>query len=350
MTESVKVNTVAVPRTPDRRLLLVFLLLGAGLILLLFNLAGSQNTVALIQNAQPTFVLLVLAAQAMRYVGSTSSTVVLANMFGRRMPFLPLYEAMMAGQALNRTFSVGGAAGMYVRYSFLTRQELHSGAVTALFAIEEILGIVTLALVFATGIAAVVARDIVPESAWVAAAGLGAVAVLAGLGMLVLYRRRDVVERLVHAITRVLGAIVARLIGKEVYRKASVDLAIDEFYGGMKQARRDPPAVAASFLLNLLRLAFDAASLFFAFYAVGFAIAPGFLLVIFAGSNALSAMSGVPGELGVMETSLTLISTSLGIAPSTAVSAVVLFRALSYWLPIPLGYLAFWHLQRRGFI
>jgi uncharacterized membrane protein YbhN (UPF0104 family) len=32
------------------------------------------------------------------------------------------------------------------------------------------------------------------------------------------------------------------------------------------------------------------------------------------------------------------------------VSAILLFRALSYWLPIPIGYLAFWDLERRGLI
>ena len=72
--------------------------------------------------------------------------------------------------------------------------------------------------------------------------------------------------------------------------------------------------------------------------------------MIFTSSSALSTLSGVPGELGVMETSLAVLSTSLGIAPPTAVGAILLFRALSYWLPIPIGYLAFWHLQRRGYI
>ncbi len=257
---------------------------------------------------------------------------------------------MLTGQALNRTFSVGGAAGMFVRYSFLTRQGLHSGAVAALFVVEDVLGVVTIALVFAIGLVAVLATDALPQFAWVVVPGFIVGAVLATFAALALYRRRHFVEWIVHTLARVLGAAISRLIGKEIYDHAHVQLAVDEFYAGMTHARRDPRRVAGAFFNNLLRLSFDAASLYFAFWAIGFAIAPGILLVIFTSSSALSTLSGVPGELGVMEASLAVLSTSLGIAPATAVSAIVLFRALSYWLPIPLGYLTFWHLQRRGFI
>lgn len=350
MTEKTELRPLAPPRVPDRKMLILFLLVGLALIFLLLNLAGFQKTWAMIRDARPVFVLSILLAQALRYLGSTGSTLVLARMFGTRLPFAPLYETMLAGQALNRTFSVGGAAGMFVRYSFLTRQQLHSGAVAALFVVEDVLGVVTISLVFAIGLAAVVMMDALPQFIWLVAPTFLGGAVLLTLGALQFYRRRAVVERLVHQLARAFNTVVGRLVGQNLYDRASIHRAMNEFYAGMTHARRDPPAVAGAFLYSLLRLGFDAASLYCAFWAIGFPIAPGFLLLIFTGSSALSTLSGVPGELGVMETSLAVLSTSLGIAPATAIGAIVLFRALSYWLPIPLGYLAFWHLQRRGFI
>ena len=348
MSQDTRVRSFAA--APDRRMVFLFLLAGCGLVLLLLNLAGSNKSLVLIENAQPMFVLLVLAAQALRYAGSTGSTLVLAEMFGQHLPFTPLYETMLAGQALNRTFSVGGAAGMFVRYSFLTRQQVHSGAVAALFVVEDVLGMVTIVLVFAAGLAAVLVTAALPQFAWILIPGFAAGAVLAALAALALYRRRRVIERGVHALGRIIGAVVVRLTGKAIYEPAHVQRAVDEFYAGMTHARREPRRVAAAFLYNLMRLGFDAASLYFAFCAIGPAIAPGILLVVFTGSSALSTLSGVPGEMGVMEASLAILSTSLGIAPAAAVSAIVLYRGLSYWLPIPLGYLACWHLQRGGFI
>jgi uncharacterized protein (TIRG00374 family) len=350
VTENTRLRSLAAPRAHDRRWLLVFILVGIAFIFLLLNLAGSQRTFARIQSAQPAFVLAVLVAQALRYAGSAGSTQILAKIFGQRVPFAPLYETMLAGQALNRTFSVGGAAGMWVRYSFLTRWGLHSGAVAALFVVEDVLGALAVSLVFATGFVAVIATTALPQLTWLVVAGFAIGLVLLTIGGIHLYRRRTLLERAVHTVARASNAVLARLIGKSVYDPAHIQMALEDFYTGMAHVRHDPFRVVGAFLFNLLRVGFDAASLYLAFWAIGFAIAPAFLLVIFTSSSALSTLSGVPGELGVMETALAILSTSLGISPPTAVSAILLFRALSYWLPIPIGYLTFWNLQRSGLI
>lgn len=350
MTEETRLRTLAPPRVHDRRVLLVFLLVGVALFFLLLSLAGSQKTFALLESAQPEFILAVLIAQALRYVGSTGSTRILAKTFGRIVPSFPLYETMLAGQALNRTFSAAGAAGMWARYSFLTRQGLHSGGVAALFVVEDMLGAITVVLVFVAGLLAVLATTALPQFTWAVLAGVSVALLLLVFGGLRVYRRRAFVEHIVHALARTFNAVIARLIGKEVYNAGHVQLAIDEFYLGMTHVRRDPLRVAGAFLFNVLRVGFDAASLYFAFWAIGFSIEPGFLLVIFTSSSALSTLSGVPGEFGVMETALAVLSTSLGVPPPTAVSAILLFRMLSYWLPIPIGYLAFWNLERKGLI
>ncbi len=350
MAEESRFRTLPVARTQNRRLFVLFILVGIGVVVLLANLAGSSKTLALIASAQPVFVLCILGSQALRYVGSTGSTFVLAEIFGQRVPFEPLYETMMAGQALNRTFSVGGAAGMWARYSFMTRQGMHSGPFAALLVVEDIIGAVAIFLVFCTGLVAVVATAALPDLAWLVMLGFSIGIVILGLGALYLYHHRPIVEWLVHTLARGIGAIIARLIGKEVYQREHMDKIIDEFYRAVVLARRDKPRLVIAFFFNVLRLAFDAASLYFAFWAVGWAISPGICLVIFTSSSALSTLSAAPGELAVMETSLAVLSTSLGIAPPVAVSSILLFRALSYWLPIPVGYLAFWHLERKGLI
>ncbi len=350
MAEDTRLRSLAAPRAHDRRWLLIFLIVGIAFVLLLLNLAGSRTTFGLIQSAQPLFVLAVLVAQALRYASSAGSTHTLAKSFGSRVPFAPLYETMLAGQAMNRTFSVGGAAGMWVRYSFLTRLGLHSGAVAALFVVEDVLGALTISLLFTAGFVAVIATTALPQFTWLVVTGSAIGLVLLGIGGIHLYRRRALLSRIVHTVARFFNVLLARLIGKEVYEPAHVEMAIQDFYTGMAHVRHDPFRVVGAFLFCLMRLGFDAASLYFAFWAIGFAIAPPFLLVIFTTSSALATISGVPGELGVMETALAVLSTSLGISPPTAVSAILLFRAVSYWLPIPIGYLTFWNLQRRGLI
>lgn len=348
--EESRSQLAAPPRARDRRLLLLFFVVGIGILLLMMNLAGSRRTFDHIRAADPGFVVLILLLLAVRYVGSAGSAFVLAEIFGQRLPFVPLYETMMAGQALNRTFSVGGAAGMWARYSFLTRQGMHSGKFAALLVVEDLIGALAIFLIFVAGLVGIIANAAVPKVAWLALAAFVTGIAFLGLAAVYLYRQRPLLEALVQGVASAVGRAIGRVIGKEIYRRDHVTLAVEDFYGAVGQVRRDPARLIWSFLFNILRLALDAASLFFAFWAVGFAISPGVCLVIFTSSSALSTLSATPGELGVMETSLAVLSTALGIPPPTAVSAIVLFRALSYWLPIPVGYFMFGHLEKRGLI
>lgn len=350
MAEESRTRTLTPARPRDRRLVALFVLAGLAFVVLLLNLAGSKRTFELIAGAQPLYVACILGLQALRYAASAGSTYMLAEILGKRLPLLPLYETMLAGQALNRSFSVGGAAGMWARYSFITRQGMHSGPFAALLVVEDLIGAVAVVVVFVAGLAGVIATTTLPDIAWLVTLGFGAGILLVGAGALYLYRRRPLLTWIVHAAARAFSAILARIIGKQVYTHEQMEAIIDEFYKAVTLTRHDPPRLGISFLFNVLRLALDAASLYYAFWAVGFAISPGVCLVIFTGSSALSTLSAAPGELVVMETSLAMLSTGLGIAPPVAVSATLLFRVLSYWLPIPFGYLAFWRLERRGLV
>ena len=57
-----------------------------------------------------------------------------------------------------------------------------------------------------------------------------------------------------------------------------------------------------------------------------------------------------PGGLGAVEAALAAGLTATGMAAATAVSAVLLFRLLTFWLPVPVGWAAFNFLERRGAI
>jgi len=70
--------------------------------------------------------------------------------------------------------------------------------------------------------------------------------------------------------------------------------------------------------------------------------------VLFLLGNAAGAIVPTPGGLGVVEGALTAGLISAGLPKEIAASVVVLFRLLSYWARIPLGFLAMRFLQRKG--
>ena len=70
--------------------------------------------------------------------------------------------------------------------------------------------------------------------------------------------------------------------------------------------------------------------------------------VLFLLGNAAGAIVPTPGGLGVVEGALAAGLFSAGLPQPLAASVVVLFRLLSYWARIPLGFLAMRFLQKKG--
>ena len=90
-------------------------------------------------------------------------------------------------------------------------------------------------------------------------------------------------------------------------------------------------------------LAFDAA-----LNAFGYELALLDVAVIYLLSNAAGAAVPTPGGLGAVELALIGGLSGAGVPAAIATSVTVLFRVLTYWTRIPIGWLAMRHLQKVG--
>ncbi|SDB90079.1 conserved hypothetical protein [Sanguibacter gelidistatuariae] len=71
--------------------------------------------------------------------------------------------------------------------------------------------------------------------------------------------------------------------------------------------------------------------------------------VVFLIGNTAGAMVPTPGGLGAIEFALvTGLTTTAGVAAPIATSAVILFRVVTFWCRIPIGWLAMRYLQKQG--
>jgi uncharacterized membrane protein YbhN (UPF0104 family) len=70
--------------------------------------------------------------------------------------------------------------------------------------------------------------------------------------------------------------------------------------------------------------------------------------VVFLAGNAVGSATPTPGGLGGVEAVLAAGLTAIGIPAHQAIPAVLLFRMATFWLPIPVGWVCFQVLQRRG--
>ncbi|HEY0401994.1 MAG TPA: lysylphosphatidylglycerol synthase domain-containing protein, partial [Blastococcus sp.] len=62
---------------------------------------------------------------------------------------------------------------------------------------------------------------------------------------------------------------------------------------------------------------------------------------------AIGSVAPTPGGLGAVEVALSTGLAAIGVPSTAAVSGVLLFRVATFWLPVPLGWLALRWLRRR---
>jgi uncharacterized protein (TIRG00374 family) len=79
-------------------------------------------------------------------------------------------------------------------------------------------------------------------------------------------------------------------------------------------------------------------------YAVGAEPRASLVLLAFCAAQLLGTMPLTPGGLGFVEAGLTAMLALAGVPAGAAVLATFAYRLFSYWLPLPVGLLAYgWH-------
>jgi uncharacterized membrane protein YbhN (UPF0104 family) len=81
--------------------------------------------------------------------------------------------------------------------------------------------------------------------------------------------------------------------------------------------------------------------------ALGGSVALASVAVVYLTGSAVGSIVPTPGGLGAVEAALSAGLTAAGLHGATAVSAVLLFRILTFWLPVPVGWGALSYLQRK---
>ncbi|MFE2287549.1 YbhN family protein [Streptomyces sp. NPDC059443] len=71
------------------------------------------------------------------------------------------------------------------------------------------------------------------------------------------------------------------------------------------------------------------------------------IAVVFLAGNALGSAAPTPGGIGAVETTLTLGLIAAGLENQVAISAVLLFRLMTFWLPVLPGWISFNFLTRK---
>jgi len=173
-------------------------------------------------------------------------------------------------------------------------------------------------------------------------AGLHPIYVVAALvGLLALFGAAS----LAYALTRGgdVAVRVVRSVGRRIPRVGAdrMERLVRQVGDSVVHLAQDRAVLKQALLWAGLNWLFDAASLWAFVTAFGHFVDPIELFAAYGIANVLGAIPITPGGLGVIEASAATLLVSFGVTRNVATLAVLGWRLVNFWLPIPIGGVAY---------
>jgi uncharacterized protein (TIRG00374 family) len=281
--------------------------------------------------------LLLLIAAALFEGGSNAaySALTVAIIGTDRLSYFTALRIDAADLGVNHVVPGGGATAAAIRFRLFVQSGLRSSEALSAAAVEITLSNLLLGILFGIGLAA--SLSIFSSSNYY----LIAVVVVLFLLLAALVAGWMLVQRTAWCLqlARWAGRRVRR-IGPE--RAQSVVQSIAE---RVRTLVRHPRNLAVALGLAGVNWILDAASLWVMFAAFGQVLPVGTVLAVYCLGSILAMLPFTPGGLGLVEGVMVPAFVVLGVPAGTAVLAVIGWRVLEYWLPIPISGVAYLSLR-----
>uniref|UniRef100_A0AAU2JVK3 Flippase-like domain-containing protein n=1 Tax=Streptomyces sp. NBC_00049 TaxID=2903617 RepID=A0AAU2JVK3_9ACTN len=301
------------------RTLVSFIAGALGAYFLLTQLAH-VDFATIVGTAQWGWVGAALAFSALSYFAAAMS---LLGFVPERVSFLRTVVAQVAGSFV-KLVAPAAVGGVALNTRFLQRAGVRPGLAVASVGASQLFGLashILLLLAFGYLTGTENTQEVSPSRAVIA--GLLTVAVLVLVVTAVPFMRKFVVTR----VRALFAGVVPRMLDL-VQRPKKLLTGI----GGML------------LLTGCFVMCLDASIRAF---GGGQAISYASIAVVFLAGNALGSAAPTPGGMGAVETTLTVGLIAAGLEKEVAISAVLLFRLMTFWLPVLPGWISFNFLTRK---
>jgi uncharacterized protein (TIRG00374 family) len=310
----------------------------AGLYFLLPQIAGLEDTWHRLEDGSPWWMLLALAFGVGQFAGYV---LMFRGIFARagaeRIDWKASYQITMAGLAASRLFAAGGAGGLVLTAWALRRAGMARRVVadkTLTFLILTYIPYVLALMACGVGLRLGIFNGPAPFGLTIVPAVIAAI--ILAIGILIAFVPTDLQLRLEH-----LAAHRGRL-GRWAHGLSHLPASASS---GMRDALHHLRSPDPALLGAVLYWAFQIAVLWAAFRAFGEAPPVAVLVqAFFVGmfGNLLPMPGGVGGVEGGMIAALVGFEVDAG----QAVVAVLVYRAVTFWLPMIPGVVAYFQLRR----
>jgi uncharacterized protein (TIRG00374 family) len=319
-----------------KRLFVVLVLAVVVEFLVLPQLAGTRKALETLADVDVWYLVggVVLEAGAiLAYAALTASLTGLS--------FWKAARITIASTGVSHVVPGGGVTSVSVGYRLLTNAGVRGDHAAFALAAQGLGSAVVLNIILWLALVIIIpVRGFDPVYGTAAIVGAVLLA-LVGAAVFLLTRGRDATANFVVKLATKVPFVKEERVGESLHSLAD----------RLSMLLRDKPLLGKAALWSTLNWLLDAASLWVFVAAFGVTVGPEALLVAFGVAYVVAAIPITPGGLGVVEAVLTSMLVAFGAPRAEVLLGVVAYRLVNFWLPIPLGALAYLslHIGNRRF-
>jgi len=322
--------------TPVRRLAQLLLVAFVVIHFVLPQIAGARRTLSLLGGVDLRLIALGVALEAASILSYTNLT---RTMIPRdnAPPFFTLLRIQLSTLAVSHVVPGGSAAGGALGFRLLTRSGLSGTDAAFAIATQGIGSAVVLNLLLWLGLIVSLVRGGPGYNPLYLTAALVGVVLIGGFSALVVLLMRG--ER---RAARVMRTVARRL---PFLDEESIHQLVLRLAARLQMLAADRSRLLRGILWDLAFWLCTAGSLWVFLGAFGHWERIDGLIVAFALAYVLAAIPITPAGLGVVEATMIPLLTLFGADRGVATLGVVAYRLVNFWLPIPVGFLAYLSLE-----
>jgi len=326
--------------------LIIIILVALGIYLLIPKLVGLKEGLRLVQQVKPIYIVLGILGEVVSYTGAAMLMGLVIRKLKTRLPFIDLIRMGTIGAFAIHFFPISGAGEATINYYLLRSKSVSSGDALFVFIIRGIFLYIAFFIIFALGLLLTPSHPLLSLTQKIIFIALFIVIIIVTFWVRYLYRNRDRFWSAGYKFLGIINWFSRKLFKKRVFTPETCEILVSDIYNGFGTFFRNKrkewlPALSWSAIYWLG----DMSCLFFSLLAFGFVVHPGVLISAYGIATLLGLISFIPGGLGVVEGVLSLGLIGLGVSANIALFGVLLFRLMSFWLIMPIGFVSFVTMQ-----
>jgi uncharacterized protein (TIRG00374 family) len=314
---------------------------------LVFSFAELESILAALSQSRPIYLAAAIAVEAMLLLNTTATFWALYRLVEMRESGRSLFVMVTAATFVNLVTPASGLGGMAVFLDEARWRGLPTGRVMVAGILYVLYEYVALFAVLTTGFVILSQLGKLNAAELLAAGFILILAVAVTAGLVVGYKSTRQLGNLLAWLARALNRLLHPFLHREFLNIDSAYTFANELTEGLASSRKaNLGQILLPLVFTLLNKLLLISILTLAFLALDTPVSIGTAVAGFSVGHLFVYASPTPSGLGFVDSILPLALSSLDVPFPRAVLVSLVYRAVTFWLPLGLGALALRNLQR----